>query len=91
MRISKFQFQNQRKIRSQINSSQIIGPEFREMGLGHYYVSYMSWSGLKENCKERWQRAQQALAIAAERRSCFSNSAFMEQRYGEMDGSEEHI
>ena len=51
----------------------------------------MSWSGLKENCKERWQRAQQALAIAAERRSCFSNSAFMEQGYGEMDGSEEHI
>lgn len=51
----------------------------------------MSWSGLKENCKERWQRAKQALAIAAERRSCFSNSALMEKRYEEMDGSEEHI
>ena len=51
----------------------------------------MSWSGLKENCKERWQRAKQALAIAAERRSCFLNSAFMEKRYEEMDGSEEHI
>ena len=81
MRISKFQFQNQRKIRSQI-----IGPEFRE-----WAQRTMSWSGLKDNCKERWQRAKQALAIAAERRSCFSKSAFMEQRYGEMDGSEEHI
>jgi len=44
MRISKHQFQNQRKIRSQINSSQIIGPEFREMGPG-YYV--MEWSRRK--------------------------------------------
>lgn len=39
MRISKFQFQNQRKIRSQI-----IGPEFREMGPA-YYV--MEWSKRK--------------------------------------------
>lgn len=52
MRISKHQFQNQRKIRSQINSSQIIGPEFREMDPG-YFVMERSQRKLQGTLAER--------------------------------------
>ena len=49
----------------------------------------MEWSQRK--LQGRWQRAKQALAIAAERRSCFSNRPLRKQRYEEIDSSEEHI
>lgn len=80
MRISKHQFQNQHKIRSQINSLQIIGAGVSRNGprvLCHGVVSKKTARTLAES--------------KAERRSCFSNRPLRKQRYEEIDGSEEHI